>query len=126
MIVNTAQVTINHTANQCAPREGPKTLAVPLDFTGGITTIELDYSMLQPNTFEQLQGMYIDNSGNGQSLTITILSTQQKIVTKANRQRYVTVLSQNPIRLKFQSTGGVEVKVHLLNFPVASAEWETA
>jgi hypothetical protein len=124
MIVDTAHTTISHTANQCAPREGPKALSVPLDFAAA-AQIDLDYSMLQPDRFEQLQGFYIDNSANASSVSITIPSTGQKMTMKAHRQGYRTCISQNPIRLQFNSAGGVMVGVWLLNFPVASFEWDT-
>lgn len=124
MIVGASGITVNETANQCAPREGPKAVAVPLDFTA-VASIDLDYSMLQEGNFSQLQGFYVDNSASAVPLTINILSTRQSITVKGHTQGYYTALSQNPIRLNFQSAGGVRLGVWMLNFPVAVAQWAT-
>jgi len=116
--------------NQVIPQGGPKAIPVILDFANGGSpiippdAITLDYSNVQAlGRFDLLQGFFVDNSNNGSALTITIEGTAHRIIIPATSQAWMPALCMNPVKVSFQSAGGVAVKVYLLNFPVAPAVW---
>lgn len=117
------------TDNQLTPSEGPKAIAILLDFAtliaaGENPVLELDYSNQQvQGRFSLMQSLYADNGDNGSPLVITFESTQQRLIVPANSQAYLAVLSQNPLKIRFESAGNYVVPVHLLNFPVAPCVW---
>lgn len=106
------------------PPEGPRTLAVGLDFTQA-SQYSLDLQNLQQrNFFSMLQGLFVDNSQNPASLTINFPNTGQNLIFEAGTQAYITTLCQNPAKLVFISSGDVSaVVVYLLNYPVTNDVW---
>lgn len=123
-ILNAEQLQQCPVQNQVVPAKGPKAIPIILDFSVD-TEFQLDYSNVQAQgRFELLQGLFVDNSNNGSALTITIEGTAQRLIVPATSQAYLPVLCQNPVKLSFDSAGGVSVKAYLLNFPVAPAVWK--
>jgi hypothetical protein len=111
---------------QKIPDEGPKSIAVLLDFSQG-TQFTLDLqNLIQRNFISMIQGIFIDNSANGSTLAVSFGGAGQSIKIAPNRQGYFIVLCPNPVnQIVFTSTGGVAVSVNLLNFPVTNSDWPT-
>lgn len=109
------------------PCEGPKAASISLDFTAN-GTYDLDLTNDQAQgKVSMIQGLYVDNNANSDTLTITVQGSNQKIIVKGNTQGYYPVLCPNPPKFTFVSSGNVNgVVVYLLNFPVQPATWQTA
>lgn len=106
------------------PPEGPRALAVGLDFSA-TTQYSLDLQNIQQrNFFSMLQSLFVDNSLNPSSLTINFPNTGQNLIFEAGEQAYIGVLCQNPAKLVFTSAGNVAgIVVYLLNYPVTNEVW---
>lgn len=101
------------------PAEGPKCVPVTLDFSAA-DTYNLDYSNMARRGFMQsLQTVWVDNSLNGDPVSIIIPASQQTVKIPANTQGYYCLICPNPIKISFTSAGAAVVTVLLLNFPVA-------
>jgi len=99
------------------PVGGPKCVPINLDFSVS-TTYNLDMSNVQSRGFfDMVQTVWVDNSLSDVILTITVPNTQQTLKIPAGIQGYFSVLAPNPVRMQFDSTGGVVCQVTLLNFP---------
>lgn len=86
-------------------------------------TLDLTNEIIQ-NHISQLQGVYIDNSANAQTVTIQVQGTQQKVSIGANRQAYLPLLiPPGQEAFTFTSTGGVLVPLFFLNVPMPTAVW---
>jgi hypothetical protein len=106
------------------PEGGPRCIPLPLDF-GAVPQYTLDYTnMQQRGFFSMVQSVYVDNSNSTTILAITVQGSQQILKVPPGAQGYFPLLVPNPIRLQFDSAGGVVVTVILLNFPVAGILWE--
>lgn len=100
------------------PSEGPKCIPITLDFSLA-QTYAIDYSNMQQRGFLSMcQSVWVDNSLNAAVLSLIVPGTNQTIKVAAGVQDYFTVLAPNPLKLSFDSTGGVIVQVILCNFPI--------
>lgn len=109
--------------NLTVPASGAKTLPINLNFANA-TQYNLNLqSLMSRNYIDMVQAIFVDNSLNPSSMTITSNLTSQGVVIPAYAQAYLTLLVPNPASLSFNSTGGVNVPIELLNFPVSNAVW---
>jgi hypothetical protein len=124
MMVNQQALSFHNVNGQKIPDEGPKSVGVPLDFSATDTyTLDLQ-NVIQRGFMSMVQGVYIDNSLNGSTLSISFGGTSQVIKIAPNRQGYRMVLCPNPAnQIVFFTTGGVALNVQLLNFPVTNSDW---
>jgi hypothetical protein len=100
------------------PGEGPKCVPIALDFTA-ITELRLDYQNMQARNFlSMVQTLWVDNYASAVVMSITIPGSAQILKIPAGVQGYFPVLCPNPVKMIFESTGGVVLQVSLLNFPV--------
>jgi len=100
------------------PPQGPRAVPIALNFAD-FDTYNLDYSNMQNQGFLSMcQTLWVDNYANGQVMTITIPASQQTLKIPAGVQGYFPVICPNPIKMTFNSTGGVACQVALLNYPV--------
>lgn len=108
------------------PPEGPRSVPLPLDFTK-TNQYQLNLqNMVSRNFISMIQALWVDNSQNPATLTISLPQTGQNIIFEPGEQGYVNVLSPNPPIINFLSTGNVAgVFVELLNYPVTNAVWQT-
>lgn len=111
-------------AGQLVPKGGAKAMGFQLDFVTYATNV-VDFTTAYENkNMEEVCGLFVDNSSNSQTLTIT--SNQQpvqKIVVPPFAQGTFVILA--PIRPKFNlSTGGsCIVGVVFTNIPLPEAVW---
>lgn len=79
--------------NTSKPTSGPVGINVALDFTA-VDTVTGDLGLEQmQGLIEYVQSIYIDNSANTKSLSITFSGTQQKITIKAGQQALLPVIA---------------------------------
>lgn len=123
-MINQQGLSVQSVNAQKIPDEGPKSIAVGLDFSLD-TQFTLDLqNLIQRNFISMVQGVFLDNSANGSQLEVKFAGTGQSIKIAPNRQGYRIVLCPNPVNsIAFSSTGGVPVTVILLNFPVTNSDW---
>lgn len=98
------------------PCEGPRIFPLVVDFS---QSVQIDVQFLYAQgagELSQLRTLYIDNSGNGQPVSLFIPVSLQEIDVPANAQGYVSLMAPNPPLVQFTSSGNIAVLMHLLNF----------
>lgn len=105
--------------------KGPLCLPIDdLDFTS-VAEISGDLEKeLTNGTIDQIQSVYIDNSANANSFTLTFLGSGQRIVVPAGAQNMYPVLAPAPLRYKAATTiAAVIVPISFTNVPLPLAQW---
>lgn len=105
------------------PCEGAKAVTAALNFTLNASYLVDLTSLFNNAQFSALQTLYIDNTGNAQSITATIAGSNQTITIPAGRGGYFPVIAVNPPKVVFASTGAATVFVALLNFYLPGQIW---
>lgn len=123
--INANALSYSGIVNQRLPCEGPKALAVKLDFSGSVKTYILDMLMLQQQyVLSLIQTLFIDMSGASNDMTVTINGSNQTIKAKAGTQGYYAVLCPNPPKLTFSVAANGDIDtVYLINVPVTGSVW---
>jgi hypothetical protein len=114
--------------NQTKPAEGPKALVQRLDFSS-ITGYQLDLlNVEETGQISMIQTIFVDNSTQSTTLTITFAGSNQTIHAEPNTQGYYPVLCPNPANITFSNSGtsAVPVPVFLINVPIAGVVWAAA
>jgi len=107
------------TNNGAAPKEGPKVVPVTLNFATAPAYI-VDLSQLfNSQGLSIIQGIYLNNTGNSASVTITVPDTGQTVVYPPYSEGFMPLFLASSLKLNFASTGGVVVQAMVLNFAVA-------
>lgn len=112
--------------NTQKPVSGPVGVNVSLDFTGG-DNISGDLALEQSQgAIEYVQAIYIDNSANTKSLSITFAGLGYNITVKAGVQGTFPILcQQGPVRWTAKSVGaGVVVPVIMTNVQQPYSSWQ--
>jgi hypothetical protein len=99
-------------------------LTIPIDFSIGLT-YSLDLTAIQQQLayFKTVQTLYIDNSQNGNAITILMGGTLQRVIIPAFGQGYVPVLQIEAAVLTFQSASAVQIAVQVLDFFLPPFIW---
>ncbi len=105
--------------NMTLPSEGPCTVPFNVDM-GAVTEFEIDLTQaINDKVISFISGAWIDNSLNGQVLSISCGGTGQVIKWPANKQGFMQLLLTNPPKVTLsQAAIGDEVKLIFVNFPV--------
>ena len=112
--------------NGMVPKEGPKVLTYPFDFSSGSGTLEDDLLLENTNGVIQfVQSVYVDNSANPNPLTILFRITRQKIVIPANAQGIWPVFSIDQTQFQLSTTVNANAVGTLifLNVPMPLTQW---
>ena len=113
--------------NVIIPKNGPATIPALLDFTS-TAEIEIDGELVvSQGQIEYLQGVFIDNADNPDTLTLTMGTTGQRIVCPKNSQGYFAIMVPNPPRIVAQSAqaGNKKIRLFFYNVPIQSLVWAT-
>lgn len=122
-LANTPGVNQTSVLNALVPPEGPKSVAVPMDFTNTDTVI-VDFTITTAQVkISTVQMIYADNFNNPARLDISVSGTSQVIRIPAGRQGWFPVVATNRPKFACTTTPGVIVTVLFLNVPVAQGEW---
>lgn len=108
----------------CSP--GPAAVNLNLDFSQA-TSLTADLSnLVQRGQISDVQALFIDNSQNGNPITIVVNILNQRIVIPAGAQAYMPVLAQQPTFYITTVALGDIVQAFALNFPVMTAVWDVS
>lgn len=112
--------------NSQKPSSGPVGIPVGLDFTGGDNAVgDLALEMMQ-GVLEFVQAIYIDNSKNTKSLTITFSGMAYNITVKAGVQGIFPVITQQgALSWRAASVGAaLVVPIILFNVQQPYFQWQ--
>lgn len=114
------------THNMVLPPEGPKVYPFVLDFrTQGSNTIDM-IAEIQRGFISFVQGLFIDNSLNGQQLTAVADQTNHSIIVPPNSQMFMPMFISDSARITFTTTpaGNLTVPIEVTNVPVMPYTWK--
>lgn len=108
-----------------APRKGSRSMTQILDFTLE-TSVGINLTFEQSSErIEFVQAMFIDNSLNGATLTLTFRGTGQILKIPGGYQGYVPVLATaEHCTLTATTSGTPLIPVQFLSFPVPACLWQ--
>lgn len=110
-------------SNQSTPASSQAKTLPYLARLAGSSSDTLDLTNQQAQgVIDQIQSVYVDNSGNGAALSITS-TTGQVIICPAESQGWFPVLSSNPPVFQFASGGGTDVPLFFTNVPMPVGTW---
>jgi hypothetical protein len=113
--------------NASVPREGSKSVLLPFAFASGAQTLQENISLASFN-MSCVQSMLIDNSQCPYATTVTLTATGQNVVTSANSQQIVPVIS-NAVAFNLivyiAGPSTCVVNVSLMNCYVPPAQWSS-
>jgi hypothetical protein len=113
-------------ANVVVPAGGPKCVPINVDFTANGQVI-IDGSLLvSQGKIEYLQGVFIDNSLNNNSVSLTMSTTNQKITCPSLAQGYFSIMVPDPPQLIGITQVGVIIPMFFYNVPIQPAVWKVA
>lgn len=109
--------------NAIIPKEGPKTVSVPLNFALNASFL-LDFTLAyQQTTMTVVQAVWIDNSANANELSISVDNTGQIIRVPPNAQGTFPIIAAIRPRITVASAGAAVVPTMWLNVPLPLAVW---
>ena len=123
---------VMHPVFQCfnglAPNGVPKGIPVTFDFSILTGSPSYTFDLLteeQQGGVEFIQGVYVDNSANANSVTLTFSITGQKLVVPPISQGIYPVIAPNALKVSIATTqnAGLSVAIILLNVPMAFSQW---
>lgn len=104
----------------------PMGVPYTIDFSVMPTPQYIDLSTSQlKNQLGQVKTVYVDNSDNDASVTITCAVTKQQIIVAAGRQAYMPVASAVG-QFQIDTSGADLVGFTFLNVDVAPAQWDAS
>lgn len=107
------------------PCLGPKCIPYTANFALG-NRYDFDLTQfIQNNQLENIQTIYVDNSANGNILTITMVGTNQTVVVPKNSCGYYTILMPKLASFSAVTSGTVLVYFAMLNFYIPPTVWST-
>lgn len=124
--VNTNQLVPQLLQNGMVPcKNGPKGIPALLNFTLG-TSFDLDLSQIIAAGFlDNVQTIYVDNSGNSNAFNITCSVSSQVLTVPAGAQAYLPLLQPSPAKLNFSTGGTPTITIQLLNFYLPPIVWSS-
>jgi hypothetical protein len=112
--------------NALVPREGPKAVSVPLDFTTatGAPSILIDFTQAyMQTTISMIQSVWIDNFANASPVRLAINNPPQTIEIPPHAQGCFPVISAIRAKIVATSAGGLVVPCLFLNVPLPVGVW---
>lgn len=104
-------------------QEGQRGIPLTLDFTAQTAWL-LDLKVAQAQAHvSYIQTIYIDNSQNTATLSVSAGTNGQVITIPPKSQAYLPILAVTPPVLRVSTAGGVFIPLQLLNFPVTPCVW---
>lgn len=104
----------------------PRALTHVFNFAaGGVTspsTFEL-FKQSEDDRLQFVQAVYIDNSLNASTFTLTLLGTQQNITAQPFTQGVYPAFAMTPLAVTATTAGNVAVSCLFLNMPVPYVVW---
>lgn len=106
------------------PKQGRLTVPFQVDLTN-TTAARIDLTAIQQmqNRIEFIQGAFIDNSANLDTVLLTMQNTGQKLQVSPQSQAYLPLVITNQVTIDVSSSGGVIIPMFFFNFAVAPCVW---
>jgi hypothetical protein len=123
--INQQQLQVCQITNQIVPGEGPKAVAMFLDFSAH-PTYTLDATLLQDLGYLSLaQVVYIDmsNAASGTTLSMVMQGSNQNVTVEGGSQGYYPILAPNKLGCTITSNADVIVPIYLINEPIPGCNW---
>ena len=112
-------------ANAQVPAEGPKVLPLKVPFSEA-ASFEVNVLLTQDQTtMRQIQGVYVDNSGNPFPVNFTT-GTQQLVKFPANSFGWIPLFSPDRKNLTIASEWNQDVFIQLYNIPMPCAIFDAS
>lgn len=130
MAFNPLSLFAARTFNGFAPRQKPKAMFVPLDFSAASGSngapIPIDLELVETEAWlEFVQAVFIDNTLTDKVFTLSATISQHTLTLSGGKQAYLPILA--PEKAKFIATLSAAdthlIKVQFLNFPVPAIVW---
>lgn len=112
--------------NNKFPCDGPQVVNLNLDFSTAIQNIADLTNLVQRGLISDVQALYIDNSQNGNPISVLVNITNQTLTVPAGAQAYLPALTQQPTYTFTTGAVGDVVRAFALNIPVLPCVWDTA
>lgn len=116
--------------NGQVPKEGPKALGVNAPFDDTHTSFVVNLLLTETQKFMSgVQAVFVDNSLNGDAVTITTATLNQQLQVPAGSQAYLPLLVADKDTITISSQGGVDadatinVPIIFCNIPLPAAVW---
>lgn len=106
------------------PKEGPVALPVIYDFSGGTTSYVTDMVFIhQQGRLTMVQTLYLDNSLNNGTLTVSCSVLNQSFTLQPGAQGYFPVLCSGQVKFTVSSAGSVNATVAYINTAISGFQW---
>jgi hypothetical protein len=93
------------TASQSFPRQGNRELSILWNFTAQVGSFTDDLAPeMEASEIESIQSVWVDNSANGNPLTIVFTPGNQQLIIPANTQGIYPVISWGRISYTISTT----------------------
>jgi hypothetical protein len=107
------------------PPEGPKYISFAYDFSIQ-NTHKIDLNLLvQQNNISGIQTVFIDNSLNNSTVSLSVEETQQKIQLGPLQQGFFPMMVTERTSITVTSVSTNSAKIILLNYPMAAGSWNS-
>lgn len=112
------------TYNGAIPKEGPKIWTQNFNWAAVSSPAVIDFTPLKMAGYVSgIQGIFIDNSGNTQPVTVQASVINLPLEIPGNYQGLFPLFVTNQTKLTISTTGTGKTGLFFLNFPVAAAVW---
>lgn len=112
-------------ANVVVPAGGPKCVPTNVDFSTS-ADVNLDgQQIVSQGKIEYLQGVFVDNSANLNTLVLTMSTTGQQIKVAPKTQGYFAIMVPDPPQINAHTTqlNGLVIPMFFYNVPIQPAVW---
>lgn len=112
--------------NALVPKEGPKSVPVPLPFAtdGANSVYDLDFrNLVDGGQITCVQTVFLDNSKGSAQVVVTVQGTGQQIKCPPNSQGYFPILAAKIARFEVTTAGNANVPSQWINVPMPTAVW---
>jgi hypothetical protein len=123
--LNSALFAAYRVFNGLAPRRGPRSIGLNLDFSVS-NPLPLDLVVAQDmERIEWVQTIYIDNSNNSSAMTTQSINSNQKIICPPFAQGYFPILVPGDPKFIFSTAGTPIVPVAFLSMAMPCMVWNS-
>lgn len=104
--------------NALVPKEGPKSVFLPLDFTT-VSEVLVDFTQAYEKTvMTVVQTVWCDNSANSVPVSFTVQGTGQTVIVPAGAQATLPVIAAIRPKITVENSGGGILPCIFLNVPL--------
>lgn len=109
--------------NGLVPKDGPRVIPITVDFTTQQTWM-LDLTQQTAlKIVGYIQCVFVDNSQNGETISIQTQTVRQTVVIPPYSQAFVPLLLVDGPVVNLSSAGGIPIMLHFLNVPMPLEVW---